>query len=75
MPIEESDDIRRKGQLVLSFIFIISMIGYLGWYTFTQADAAFKAQLAAAMQTLVIMGVGAALAIFGLGRTVGKSKQ
>ena len=70
----DNDRIRRIGQIVISFILIGAMIGYLGYYTFYHAEADFKLALAQDMRVLVIMGVGAALAIFGLGITVGKNK-
>lgn len=68
----QGDSVRRWGQLIISFILVGSMLGYLGWYTITQANEAFQEGLAQDMRVLLIMGVGAALAIFGLGRTVGK---
>jgi len=66
------DDVRRKGQIIISFILIGFMLGYLSWFLVFRADASFLADFASRMETLVIMGVGAALAIFGLGRTVGR---
>jgi len=68
----QGDSVRRWGQIIISFILVGSMLGYLGWYTITQADSAFRGELAHDMRVLLIMGIGAALAIFGLGRTVGK---
>ena len=68
----QGDSVRRWGQIIISFVFVGSMIGYLGWYTITQADSSFQEELAQEMKVLAIMGVGAALAIFGLGRTVGR---
>jgi len=68
----QNDNVRRWGQIIISFILIGSMISYISWYTLTQSDPSFKLSLANDMRVLVIMGVGAALAIFGLGRTVGK---
>jgi len=68
----QGDSVRRWGQIIISFVLVGSMLGYLGWYTITQADSAFQAELAKDMRVLLIMGIGAALAIFGLGRTVGK---
>ena len=70
----EQDVVRKYGQIVIAFVLIGSMLAYLGWYTITQADAEFKLSLAEDFRVLVIMGMGAALAIFGLGRTVGKKK-
>lgn len=69
----QSDDVRRWGQIILSFILIGFAIGYLIYYTILIADAEFQLTIANAMLVLIIMGVGAALAIFGLGRTVGRS--
>ena len=68
----KNDSVRRWGQIIIAFILIGSMIGYLGYYTITQADAAFQKAMAEDMRVLIIMGVGASLAIFGLGRTVGR---
>lgn len=70
--IVQNDNIRRWGQLIIAFILIGSAIGYLGYYTIVLSDAQFQLDLAQDMRVLVIMGVGAALAIFGLGRTVGR---
>lgn len=70
-----NDSIRRWGQIIISFILIGAMIGYLGYYTVVIADAEFQKAMAQDMRVLLIMGVGAALAIFGLGRTVGRSKS
>ena len=67
------DDTRRNIQLILAVILVASAIGYLGYYAVAHADAEFREQLANDFKVLVIMGIGAALAIFGLGRTVGKS--
>ena len=70
--IVQDEPVRRYGQIIIAFILIGSMIGYLGWYTITQSDDAFKLGLAQDMRVLVIMGIGAALAMFGLGRTVAR---
>ena len=68
----EGDDIRRKGQIIIAFVLIGFMLGYLSWFLVFKADDSFLAEFASRMETMVIMGVGAALAIFGLGRTVGR---
>jgi len=39
-----------------------------------KADDEWLTGFADRMETLLIMGIGAALAIFGLGRTVGRKK-
>lgn len=66
------DNVRRTGQIVIAFILIGFMLGYLSWFLVFRADELFLSNFASRMETLAIMGVGAALAIFGLGRTVGK---
>ncbi len=68
----QGDAVRRWGQLIIAFILIGAAIGYLGYYTIVLADDGFQLAVAQDMRVLVIMGVGAALAIFGLGRTVGR---
>ena len=68
----QADAVRRWGQIIMSFIFIVAMIGYLGWYVVYHADDEFRNMMAIGMYTLFAMAVGAALAIFGLGRTVGR---
>jgi len=68
----QGDRARRSGQIVMSFVFVISMLGFLGWYAVNKAGDEFLNMMAIGMYTLFAMGVGAALAIFGLGRTVGK---
>jgi len=68
----KNDSVRRWGQIIIAFILIGTAVGYLGYYTIFLSDAEFQLELARDMRVLVIMGIGAALAIFGLGRTVGK---
>jgi len=68
----QDDRIRRWGQIIMSFLFMGAMLGFLGWYAIVKADEAFLNMMAIGMYTLFAMGVGAALAIFGLGRTVGR---
>ncbi len=68
----DNDNIRQYGQIIIAFILIGAMVGYLGYYTLAESDNSFKLALAEDMRVLIIMGIGAALAIFGLGRTVGK---
>ena len=68
----QGDSVRRWGQLIIAFVLIGTAISYLTFYTVFAADEEFKLSLAQDMRVLVIMGVGAALAIFGLGRTVGR---
>lgn len=68
----QADAVRRWGQIIMSFIFVIGMIAYLGWFLVYHADDDFRNMVAIGMYTLFAMAVGAALAIFGLGRTVGR---
>ena len=68
----QNDSVRRWGQIIISFILIGFSLGYLTYFTIYVADAAFKIFMANAMLTLAIAGIGAAYAIFGLGRTVGR---
>lgn len=70
--ITNGDSVRRWGQIIIAFVLIGTMIAYLGYYTVILADDDFRLSLAQDMRVLVIMGIGAALAIFGLGRTVGR---
>ena len=68
----QGDSVRRWGQLIIAFVLIGTAISYLTFYTVFVAYEEFTLSLAQDMRVLVIMGVGAALAIFGLGRTVGR---
>lgn len=68
----KADAVRRWGQIIMSFVFVTGMIAYLGWYLVYHADDEFRNMVAIGMYTLFAMAVGAALAIFGLGRTVGR---
>ena len=68
----QGDYVRRWGQLIIAFVLIGTAISYLTCYTVFVADVESKLSLAQDMRVLVSMGVGAALAIFGLGRTVGR---
>lgn len=62
---------REKLQLLLATILVMGTIVLVGSYVIIQG---FEDELAVEIvkegKTLLIMGVGAALAIFGLGRTV-----
>ena len=68
----QGDSFRRWWQLFIAFVRIGTAISYLTFDTVFVADEEFKLSLAQDMRVLVIMGVGAARAIFGLGRTVGR---
>jgi len=69
----DNDKVRRIAQISIAIILIGSMIGYLFWYSIFEGDEGFRLSMANDMKVLLIMGVGAALAIFGLGRTVGRT--
>ena len=69
----QGDKVRRWGQIIIAFVLIFFCLGYLAMYTWFAADAEFKTFMANAMLTLAIAGIGAAFAIFGLGRTVGRT--
>ena len=64
--------VRGWWQRTFAFVLIRTAISYLTFYTVFAADEEFKLSLAQDMRVLVIMGVGSALAMFGLGRTVGR---
>ena len=68
----QGDSGRRWGQLIIAFVLIGTAISYLTLYTVFAADEELKLSLAQDLRVLVILGVGAALAIFGLGMTVGR---
>ncbi len=68
----QNDRIRRIGQIIIAIVLIGFAIGYLAYYTLFVGNEEFQLTMANTMLTLVTMGIGAALAIFGLGRTVGK---
>ena len=70
----DDDKIRRNAQIIIAVGLIAMAVGYLAAYTYFIADAEFRLGLAQDFRVLIIMGVGAALAIFGLGRTVGRKK-
>ena len=72
MELVDGDNTRRKLQIGLAVMFIVGAISYLGGYLIFEADAEFKKMVAIGMFALLSGGVGAALAIFGLGRTVGR---
>ncbi|KKN75473.1 hypothetical protein LCGC14_0380940 [marine sediment metagenome] len=72
MAIVKTDKVRKYGQISIALVLIISSLGYLAWYAAFKASNQFLETLAIAMMALVIAGMGAAYAIFGLGRTVGR---
>ena len=68
----QDDKPRRYGQLIISGLLIAFAVGFLAWYVYAKADDAFLTMMATGMFTLLSAGVGASLAIYGLGRTVGR---
>lgn len=69
----DSDRTRRNGQIGIALGLIIFAMAFLSIYAFFKADAAFLTYMATGVLSLVFAGIGAAFAIFGLGRTVGSS--
>jgi len=70
----QTDSVRVWGQMIIAFVLIGGMVSYLAWYTIVESNDVFRLEMASDMKVLLIMGIGAALAIFGLGRTVGRKK-
>ena len=68
----QGDNWRRGGQIVIALILIGFTIGYSGYYLIYEAEEEFKADFAIGLQALLYAGIGAAFAIFGLGRTVAR---
>jgi len=71
----QDSSIRRHTQIVIAVGLIVMAVGYVAAYTYFIADSEFRLSLASDFKVLLIMGVGASLAIFGLGRTVGRKQQ
>ena len=70
------DDKTRRGFQIGIAVFIIAFgIGFLVWFVLTKADANFLNYMAVGVLALVFGGMGAAYAIFGLGRTVGSTNS
>ena len=68
----KNDNIRRWGQIIISFFMIAFTVGFIIWYAIFKADDVFLQYLALGMVGMVFGGIGAAFAIMGLGRTVGR---
>ena len=69
----EADIWRKKLQIIIAVVFIGGAYGLVFTYVFFKGFAdPLVQEIVSEMKVLIIMGVGAALAIFGLGRTVGK---
>jgi len=62
---------RESIQLILAVSLIVGTIGIVGSYVVTAGfEDDLVIEIVKEAKTLLVMGVGAALAIFGLGRTV-----
>jgi len=71
----QDDRARRYGQIIMAFILVGFSIGFVVWYAVEKADTAFLNYMAVGLMSLVFAGVGAAYAIFGLGRTVARRSK
>ena len=69
----DNDKVRRIGQIGIAITLIAFAIGFVAVYAFYKADTAFLTYMATGILSLVFAGIGAAFAIFGLGRTVGST--
>ena len=69
----DSDETRKNGQIGIALGLIVFAMAFLSIYAFFKADAAFLTYMATGVLSLVFAGIGAAFAIFGLGRTVGST--
>ena len=67
--------VRENGQIVIAFILVAFVIGWSTYYLVEIADEVTQATAFTSMFTLLIAGAGAAFAIFGLGRTVGRRAE
>ncbi len=66
---------RRELQLVLATVLVVGTIALVGSYVVVKGfDDDLAIEIVKEAKTLLVMGVGAALAIFGLGRTVTDDK-
>ena len=64
--------IRENGQIAIALVLVAFVLGWSGFYLVYLADPVTQATAFTSMFTLLIAGAGAAFAIFGLGRTVGR---
>ena len=66
---------REKAQIGIALILVAFVLGWSGFYLVELADPVTQATAFTSMFTLLIAGAGAAFAIFGLGRTVGRRAE
>ena len=71
----KGSSIRENGQIVLAFILVGFVLIWSGYYLIRLATPEEQSIAFIAMFTLLIAGAGAAFAIFGLGRTVGRRSE
>lgn len=69
----QNDKQRRAFQIGIAVFIIAFGIAYLTWYVVIKADDNFLSYMAVGVLALIFGGMGAAYAIFGLGRTVGST--
>lgn len=69
----DNDKVRRNGQIGIAIMLIVFAMAFLTAYAYLKADDAFLVYMATGILSLVFAGIGAAFAIFGLGRTVGST--
>jgi len=68
--------IRGTIQIILAVILVGSALALVGSYVITQGfEDPVVQEIVGESWTLLVLGVGAALAIFGLGRTVNQPKS
>lgn len=64
--------IRENSQIIIALILVTFTLAWCTWYLVYKADPDIQRIAFISLFTLVIAGAGAAYAIFGLGRTVGR---
>lgn len=69
----QNDKERRAFQIGIAVFIIAFGIAYLTWFVVFKADSNFLNYMAVGVLALIFGGMGAAYAIFGLGRTVGST--
>lgn len=71
----DNDKVRKNAQIGIALSLIVFAMVFLIIYAFYYADSAFLTYMATGILSLIFAGIGAAFAIFGLGRTVGSSNN
>ncbi len=71
----KGDQIRSNGQIIIAIILIGFALITVGYHFFFGEDAEFNQYFVYGMVGLVFAGIGAAFAIFGLGRTVSRRSK